>query len=160
MAIIKKSLLFTVHTVDNKITCVRCNLTGKFVKRNTYFAIEKETTTEYGSFTDFNVVSLSDDYINVLDVLFLALFSVLSVSLINLFFIEVNMKHLSIIIMFLIIAIAYTLCYSTIKERQAQYNNLNNSNELLSNYYTECSTDSECEQLEAQLNFDFKKGMN
>lgn len=87
---IKKSLLFTVHIVDNKITCVRCNLTGKFVKRNIYFAIEKETTTEYGSITcgsiaDFNVVSLSDDYINVLDVLFLALFSVLSVSLINLF---------------------------------------------------------------------------
>ena len=70
------------------------------------------------------------------------------------------MKHLSIVIMFLIIAIAYTLCYSTIKERQAQYNNLNNSNELLSNYYANCSTDSECEQLEAQLNFDFKKGMN
>ena len=70
------------------------------------------------------------------------------------------MKHLSIVIMFLIIAIAYTLCYSTIKERQSQYNNLNNSNELLSNYYAECSTDSECEQLEAQLNFDFKKGMN
>ena len=84
MTIIKKSLLFTVHIVDNKITCVRCNLTGKFVKRSIYFAIEKETTTEYGSFTDFNVVSLSD-YINVLDVLFLALFSVLSVSLINLF---------------------------------------------------------------------------
>ena len=85
MAIIKKSLLFTVHIVDNKITCVRCNLTGKFVKRNIYFAIEKETTTEYGITIDFNVVSLSDDYINVLNVLFLALFSVLSVSLINLF---------------------------------------------------------------------------
>ena len=62
--------------------------------------------------------------------------------------------------MFLIIAIAYTLCYSTIKERQAQYNNLNNSNELLSNYYAECSHDSECEALEAKLQFDFKKGMN
>ena len=95
MTIIKKSLLFTVYIVDNKITCVRCNLTGKFVKRNIYFAIEKETTTEHGSITcgsitcgsitDFNVVSLSDDYINVLNVLFLALFSVLSVSLINLF---------------------------------------------------------------------------
>ena len=70
------------------------------------------------------------------------------------------MKHLSIIIMFLIITIAYTLCYSTIKERQDDYNNWSNSNELLSNYYAECSTDSECEQLEAQLNFDFKKGMN
>ena len=92
---IKKSLLFTVHIVDNKITCVRCNLTGKFVKRNVYFAIEKETTTEYGSITyvsitDFNAVSLfgvvtSNNYINVLNVLFLALFSVLAVSLINLF---------------------------------------------------------------------------
>ena len=85
MTIIKKSLLFTVHIIDNKITCVRCNLTGKFVKRNIYFAIEKETTTEHGITIDFNVVSLSDDYINVLNVLFLALFSVLSVSLINLF---------------------------------------------------------------------------
>ena len=82
---IKKSLLFTAYFVNGNLTSVRCNLTGKFVKRNIYFAIEKETTTEYGSFTDFNVVSLSDDYINVLDVLFLALFSVLSVSLINLF---------------------------------------------------------------------------
>ena len=84
MKIIKKSLLFTVHIVDNKITCIRCNLTGKFVKRDIYFAIEKETTTGYGSITDFNAVSLSD-YINVLNVLFLALFSVLAVSLINLF---------------------------------------------------------------------------
>ena len=85
---IKKSLLFTVHMVDNKITCVRCNLTGRFVKRSIYFAIEKETTTAYGVTIDFsvkNTVSLFDDYINVLDVLFLALFSVLSLSLINLF---------------------------------------------------------------------------
>ncbi len=79
MATIKKSLLFTIYIVDNKITCIRCNFTGKFVKRSIYFAIENETTT------DFNAVSLFDDYINVLDVLFLALFSVLSVSLINLF---------------------------------------------------------------------------
>ena len=87
---IKKSLLFTAYFVNGNLTSVRCNLTGKFVKRNIYFAIEKETTTEYGiitcgSITDFNAVSLSDDYINVLNVLFLALFSVLSVSLINLF---------------------------------------------------------------------------
>ena len=87
---IKKSLLFTAYFVNGNLTSVRCNLTGKFVKRNIYFAIEKETTTEYGSITCgsityFNVVSLSDDYINVLNVLFLALFSVLSVSLINLF---------------------------------------------------------------------------
>ena len=70
------------------------------------------------------------------------------------------MKHLSIVIMFLIIAIAYTLCYSTIKERQAQYNNWSNSHELLSNYYANCSTVTECEALESKLNFDFKKGMN
>ena len=81
---IKKSLLFTAYFVNGSITCgnltsVRCNLTGKFVKRNVYFAIEKDITI------DFNTVSLFDDYINVLNVLFLALFSVLSVSLINLF---------------------------------------------------------------------------
>ena len=76
---IKKSLLFTIYIVDGKITCVRCNLTGKFVKHSIYFAVKNETTI------DFNTVSLFDDYINVLNVLFLALFSVLSVSLINLF---------------------------------------------------------------------------
>ena len=70
------------------------------------------------------------------------------------------MKHLSIVIMFLIVAIAYTLCYGTVKERQAYYNKVNNSNELLTNYYSNCSTDSECEELESKLKFDFKKGMN
>ena len=70
------------------------------------------------------------------------------------------MKHLSIVIMFLIITIAYALCFNTIVERQQQYNSVNSSHELLSNYYANCSTDSECEQLEAQLKFDFKKGMN
>ena len=70
------------------------------------------------------------------------------------------MKHLSIVIMFLIITVAYSLCYSTIKERQDNYNKWSNSHELLSNYYADCSTDSECEQLESELNFDFKKGMN
>lgn len=70
------------------------------------------------------------------------------------------MKHLSIVIMFLIVAIAYTLCYSTIRERQQYYNSVNSSHELLSNYYAECSTDTDCEELESKLNFDFKKGMN
>ena len=69
------------------------------------------------------------------------------------------MKHLPIVIMFLIITIAYTLCYSTIKARQQAYESTY-SNELLENYYADCSTDSECEQLESELNFDFKKGMN
>ena len=70
------------------------------------------------------------------------------------------MKHLPIVIMFLIVTIAYTLCYSTIKERQVSYNSVNNSNELLNEYYSTCSTNSECEQLESELKFDFKKGMN
>ena len=70
------------------------------------------------------------------------------------------MKHFSIVIMFLIVAIAYALCFSTIVERQQQYNSVNSSIELLNNYFVDCSTDSECEALEAQLNFDFKKGMN
>ena len=83
---IKKSLLFTAYFVNGNLTSVRCNLTGKFIKHGIYFATEKETTIDNGITTiDFNVVSLLDDYINVLDVLFLALFSVLSVSLINLF---------------------------------------------------------------------------
>ena len=87
---IKKSLLFTAYFVNGNLTSVRCNLTGKFVKRNIYFAVKSQTNTDYGITyviitIDFNVVSLSDDYINVLNVLFLALFSVLSVSLINLF---------------------------------------------------------------------------
>ena len=90
MAIIKKSLLFTAHFVNGNLTSVRCNLTGKFVKRSIYFAIENHTITEHGSITDFNATSLfdvitSNNYINVLNVLFLALFSVLAVSLINLF---------------------------------------------------------------------------
>ena len=55
---IKKSLLFTVHIVDNKITSVRCNLTGRFVKHSIYFAIENQTTSDYGITIDFNVVSL------------------------------------------------------------------------------------------------------
>ena len=69
-------------------------------------------------------------------------------------------EYLALAMMFLFIAIAYSLYYSLIIERQAQYNKVNNSNELLTNYYNNCSTDSECEQLEAQLQFDFKKGMN
>ena len=82
---IKKSLLFTAYFVNGNLTSVRCNLTGRFIKHGIYFAIENETTTDYGSITNFNAVSLLDDYINVLNVLFLALFSVLSISLINLF---------------------------------------------------------------------------
>ena len=67
---------------------------------------------------------------------------------------------LTLAIMFLFSTIAYSLSYTAIIERQAQYNKVNNSNELLTNYYSDCYTDSECEQLESELKFDFKKGMN
>ena len=46
-----------------------------------------------------------------------------------------------------------------IKARQEAYG-ATYSNELLNEYYANCYTDSECEQLESKLNFDFKKGMN
>lgn len=59
MAIIKKSILFTVYIVDNKITCIRCNLTGRFVKHSIYFAVENQKNADNGITTiDFNVVSL------------------------------------------------------------------------------------------------------
>ena len=127
---IKKSLLFTVHIVDNKITCIRCNLTGKFVSIKKYLATQKA-----------NVI-LSNAKANKAKT--------------N----KPSNGYLSLFVMFLFIAIAYSLSYSVIIERQARYNEVNNSNELLTNYYANCVTDTECEQLEAKLNFDFKKGMN
>ena len=122
---IKKSLLHTFYYANNRITCIRCNITGKFVSIKKYLAKQKA-----------NVI-LSKAKAN-----------------------KPSNGYLSIVIMFLFIAIAYSLSYSVIIERQARYNEVNNSNELLSNYYSECSTDTECEQLEAKLNFDFRKGIN
>ena len=125
MAIIKKTLLYTFYYANNRITCIRCNITGKFVSIKKYLAKQKA-----------NVI-LANTQAN-----------------------KPSNGYLSLLIMFLFITIAYSLSYSAIIERQAQYNKVNNSNELLTNYYSDCSTDLECEQLEAQLNFDFKKGMN
>lgn len=87
---VTKSLLFTAYYVNGKLTCVRCNITGRFVKRGIYLAIQESYTLSNGVITDFNAVSLfdaitSDNYINVLNVLSLALLSVFTTSLINLF---------------------------------------------------------------------------
>ena len=125
MTNVKKTLLHTIHCANNKITCVRCNLSGKFVSIKKYLAKQKA-----------NVI-LSNAKTN-----------------------KSSNGYLSIIVILVFVAVAYALCFNTIVERQQQYNNLNNSNELLSNYYANCSTDSECEQLESELSFDFKKGMN
>ena len=134
MAIIKKSLLFTIHIVDNKITCVRSNLTGKFIKKSVYIEIVNSVKGEYTTFTEWQRIDI--------------------------------IKHITKIpyISFALCAFLLAMCFHyvlpTIKARQAQYNKVNNSNELLEEYYSECSTDTECEQLESKLNFDFKKGMN
>ena len=118
---VKKSLLFTVHVVDNKITCIRCNISGKFVSIKKYLAKQKANVIVSNAKTNKPSNSL-----------------------------------LSIAIMLVFVAVAYVLCFNTIVKRQQQYNSVN-SVELLENYYADCSTDSECEELESKLQFDFKK---
>ena len=125
MANVKKTLLHTFYYANNKITCIRCNISGKFVSIKKYLAKQKA-----------NVI-LSNAKAN-----------------------KSSNGYLSIIVMLVFVAVAYALCFNTIAERQQQYNNVNSSIELLNNYYAGCSTDSECEELESKLNFDFKKGMN
>ena len=132
---IKKSILHTFYYANNRITCIRCNITGKFVSIKKYLAKQKA-----------NVILSNAKASN----------AIANKAKTN----KPSNGYLSLIIMFLFIAIAYSLSYSVIIERQARYNKVNNSNELLSNYYANCDTDKECEQLEAKLNFDFKKGMN
>ena len=125
MTNVKKTLLHTLYYANNAITCIRCNISGKFVSIKKYLAKQKA-----------NVI-LSNAQAN-----------------------KPSNGYLSIIVMLVFVVVAYALCFNTIKERQQQYNNLDNSNELLSNYYADCNTDSECEELESELKFDFKKGMN
>ena len=130
---IKKSLLFTIYIVDNKITCVRSNLTGKFIKKSVYVEIVNSEKLDYGVLTESKTIDV--------------------------------IKHITKIpsIGFALCAFLLAMCFHyampTIKARQ-QAHEATYSNELLENYYANCSTDVECEQLEAQLNFDFKKGMN
>ena len=131
---IKKSLLFTIYIVDNKITCVRSNLTGKFIKKSVYVEIVNSEKLDYGVLTESKTIDV--------------------------------IKHITKIpcVGFALCAFLLTMAFHyalpTIKERQQQYNSVNNNNSLLENYYSTCSTDTECEQLESELNFDFKKGMN
>ena len=133
MAIIKKSLLFTVYIVDSKITCVRSNLTGKFIKKSVYVEIVNSEKLDYTVFTETKTIDV--------------------------------IKHITKIpyVGFALCAFLLAMCFHyalpTIKARQQAHESIY-SNELLEEYYSDCSTDTECEQLEAQLNFDFKKGMN
>ena len=125
MTNVKKTLLHTFYYANNKITCIRCNLTGKFVSIKKYLATQKANAI---------LANVQDN--------------------------KSSNSLLSIAIMLVFVVVAYALCFNTIVERQQQYNSVNNSIELLNNYYDNCSTDSECEELESKLQFDFKKGMN
>ena len=134
MTIIKKSLLFTVHIVDNKITCVRSNLTGKFVKKSVYVEIVNSEKLDSGVvFTESNATDIIQHITKI--------------------------PYIGFALCAFLLAMCFHYALPTIKARQEAYNAVY-SNELLNEYYSECSTDSECEQLESKLNFDFKKGMN
>ena len=122
---VKKTLLHTFYYANNKITCIRCNISGKFVSIKKYLATQKANVIVSNAKTN-----------------------------------KPSNSYLSIAIMLVFVTVAYALCFNTIKERQQHYTSVNNSIELLDNYYADCNTDAECEALESKLNFDFKKGMN
>ena len=130
---IKKSLLFTVHIVDNKITCVRCNLTGKFVKKSIYVEIVNSEKLDYSVITESKTVDVIQHITKI--------------------------PYIGFALCAFMLAMCFHYALPTIKARQEAYE-ATYSNQLLDNYYANCGTDTECEQLEAQLNFDFKKGMN
>ena len=133
MTIIKKSLLFTVHIVDNKITCVRSNLTGKFVKKSVYVEIINSEKLDYGVITESKTVDVIQHITKI--------------------------PYIGFALCAFVLAMCFHYALPTIKARQRAYE-ATYSNQLLEEYYNECSTDSDCEQLESKLQFDFKKGMN
>lgn len=133
MAIIKKSLLFTVHIVDNKITCVRSNLTGKFVKKSTYVEIVNSEKLDCGVFTESKTIDVIQHITKI--------------------------PYIGFALCAFVLVMAFHYATPTIKARQQAYE-ATYSNQLLDNYYANCNTDTECEALESKLNFDFKKGMN
>ena len=131
--LIKKSLLFTVHIVDNKITCVRSNLTGKFIKKSVYVEIVNSVKGEYTTFTEWQRIDIIKHIAKI--------------------------PYIGFVLCAFLLAMCFHYALPTIKARQQVYE-ATYSNSLLENYYSTCSTNSECEQLENELNFDFKKGMN
>ena len=131
--LIKKSLLFTVHIVDNKITCVRSNLTGKFIKKSVYIEIVNSVKGEYTTFTEWQRIDVIKHITKI--------------------------PYVGFALCAFILAMCFHYAMPTIKARQQAYESTY-SNELLNEYYSECSTDTDCEALEDKLNFDFKKGMN
>ena len=133
MAIIKKSLLFTVHIVDNKITCVRSNLSGKFIKKSVYVEIVNSEKLDCGVLTESKTIDVIQHITKI--------------------------PYIGFALCAFLLAMCFHYALPTIKARQQAYE-ATYSNELLNEYYSNCYTDSECEQLESELKFDFKKGMN
>ena len=130
---IKKSLLFTIYIVDNKITCVRSNLTGKFIKKSVYVEIVNSEKLDYVVLTETKTIDVIKHITKI--------------------------PYIGFALCAFLLAMAFHYTLPTIKARQQAYE-ATYSNELLNEYYANCSTDSECEQLEDKLQFDFKKGMN
>ena len=130
---IKKSLLFTVHIVDNKITCVRSNLTGKFIKKSVYIEIVNSVKGEYTTFTEWQRIDVIQHITKI--------------------------PYIGFALCAFLLAMCFHYALPTIKARQQAYE-ATYSNELLEEYYSTCSTNSDCEALESKLNFDFRKGMN
>ena len=133
MAIIKKSILFTIYIVDNKITCVRCNLTGKFIKKSVYVEIINSEKLDYGVLTETKTIDVIEHITKI--------------------------PYIGFALCAFLLAMCFHYALPTIKTRQQVYE-ATYSNELLNEYYANCSTDTDCEQLEDKLQFDFKKGMN
>ena len=131
--LIKKSLLFTVYIVDNKITCVRSNITGKFIKKSVYVEIVNSEKLDYGVLTESKTIDVIQHITKI--------------------------PYIGFALCAFLLAMAFHYAMPTIKARQQAYEAVY-SNQLLEDYYSTCSTDSECEQLESKLQFDFKKGMN
>ena len=133
MAIIKKSLLFTVHIVDNKIICVRSNSTSKFVKKSVYVEIVNSEKLDYVVFTETKTIDIVKHITKI--------------------------PYIGFALCAFVLAMCFHYALPTIKARQ-QAQEATYSNELLNEYYADCNTDAECQALESKLNFDFKKGMN
>ena len=133
MAIIKKSLLFTIYIVDNKTTCVRSNLTGKFIKKSVYVEIVNSEKLDYTVFTETKIIDVIKHITKI--------------------------PYIGLALCAFLLATCFHYALPTIKARQ-QAHEATYSNQLLEEYYSTCSTNSDCEALEDKLNFDFKKGMN
>ena len=133
MAIIKKSLLFTIYIVDSKITCVRSNLTGKFIKKSVYVEIVNSEKLDYTVLTESKTIDIISHITKI--------------------------PYIGFALCAFMLAMCFHYAMPTITARQQAHEAVY-SNELLEEYYSDCSTDTECEQLESELKFDFKKGMN